>query len=74
MELLVCCSGCWLIIGLGALGACIGIGSRVANTLKSARVSLNSWVNCRQKMFVLAGLDRAPRSLSVPVLPCGCTA
>ena len=32
---------CGLIIGLGAIGACIGIGSWAANSSKLRHVSLN---------------------------------
>jgi ATP synthase F0 subunit c len=59
-----------LIIGLGAVGACIGIGIMGSKYLESAARQPELMGELQTKMFLLAGLIDA-RSLSVPVSRCG---
>ena len=59
-----------LIIGLGAIGACIGIGIMGSKYLESAARQPELMGELQTKMFLLAGLIDA-RSSSAPVSRCG---
>ena len=59
-----------LIIGLGALGACIGIGVMGSKYLESAARQPELMGELQTKMFLLAGLIDAAFIIGT-VLPCG---
>ena len=58
---------CGLIIGLGALGACIGIGSMGGKYLEGAARQPELMDKLQTKMFLLAGLIDAAFLIGVGI-------
>jgi len=58
---------CGLIIGLGALGACIGIGMRGGRYLEGAARQPELMDKLQTKMFLLAGLIDAAFLIGVGI-------
>lgn len=59
--------GCGLIIGLGAIGACIGIGVMGGNYIEASARQPELMDRLQVKMFLLAGLSNANFLIGVGV-------